>query len=102
MARSLLNGRRRGGSFERPIIGGSNRTLYKKSTLQVFVTAIYAGLRQNELALNCLEQAYEDRCSWLLRCVAADPRLNRLREESRFHELARRLGVSHVASSQES
>jgi len=64
-----------------------------KYVSQACVAAIYTGLGEKDLALNCLEQAYEDRCSWLMRCAAADKRLDLVRAEPRFQELARRLRI---------
>ena len=61
---------------------------------QVFVAAIYVGLRDRDRALSCLEAAYEDRCFWLLRGVNVDPRFDRLREEARFQKLVRRMGLA--------
>jgi len=66
----------------------------RKYVSQVWVGAIYAGLEEIDRALTCLEHAYEDRCSWLLRSMATDPRLDSLRDETRFHNLARRVGIS--------
>jgi len=66
----------------------------QKYVSQTWVAAIYAGLGENDRALACLEHAYEDRCSWLIRSIANDPRFDRLRDEVRFHQLARRVGIS--------
>jgi hypothetical protein len=63
----------------------------RKYVSQAHVAAVYAGLGENEEALTHLERAYNDRCGWLLRCVMTDPRIDSLREEPRFKELARRL-----------
>jgi eukaryotic-like serine/threonine-protein kinase len=65
----------------------------RKYVPQTFVAAIYAGLGETGRAWSCLERAYEDRCVWLLRSIATDPRLNSLRHEPRFHDLARRVNV---------
>jgi len=64
----------------------------RKYVSQVFVAAIYAGLGDHDLAFACLEKAYDDRCSWLLRCLMADPRLDSLRSGVRFQNLVRRMG----------
>jgi hypothetical protein len=61
---------------------------------QVFVAAIRTGLGEIDQALTCLETAYEDRCTWLPRCFAADARLDRLHSESRLEDLVRRMGNS--------
>jgi hypothetical protein len=64
----------------------------RKYVSQVFVAPIYAGLGDRDLAFACLEKAYDDRCSWLLRCLMADPRLDSLRSAVRFQNLVRRMG----------
>jgi tetratricopeptide (TPR) repeat protein len=66
----------------------------RKYVSQTSVAAIYAGLGENDRALTCLEQAYEDRCNWLLHFVATDARFDRLRGEARFQDLARRIGIA--------
>jgi tetratricopeptide (TPR) repeat protein len=58
------------------------------------IAAVYSGLGDVNAALTALEQAYDDRCSWLLRALVADPRLDRLRDQPRFHDLSRRAGVA--------
>jgi tetratricopeptide (TPR) repeat protein len=67
----------------------------RKYVSQVFVAAILTGLSQKDQALTCLETAYEDRCTWLPRCLAADARLDRLHSESRLQRLIRQVGISH-------
>ena len=66
----------------------------RKYVSQVFVAAIQTGLGEIDQALTCLETAYEDRCTWLPRCLAADARLDRLHGESRLHRLDQRVGIS--------
>jgi serine/threonine protein kinase/Flp pilus assembly protein TadD len=58
---------------------------------QVFVAAIFAGLEEKDQALACLDKAYEQRCSWLPRCLMTDPRLDSLRNETRFQNLICRM-----------
>jgi tetratricopeptide (TPR) repeat protein len=67
----------------------------RKYVSQVFVAAILAGLGEIDRALDCLETAYEDRCTWLPRCLVADARLDMLRGQPRFQDLVRRMGFSH-------
>ena len=64
---------------------------HQKYTSQVFVAAIFAELGDTDRALTCLETAYEDRCTWLVRGMTVDPRLDCLRSETRFQNLARRM-----------
>ena len=66
----------------------------RKYVSQVFVAVILTGLGEIDQALTCLETAYEDRCTWLPRCLAADSRLDRLHRESRLQGLIRRMGIS--------
>jgi serine/threonine protein kinase/Flp pilus assembly protein TadD len=65
----------------------------RKYVSQVFVAAILTGLGEIDQALTCLETAYEDRCTWLPRCLMADARLDRLRSESRLTGLLHRVGI---------
>jgi len=66
----------------------------RKYISQVFVAAILTGFGEINQALTCLETAYEDRCTWLPRCLMADGRLDSLRGETRFQDLIRRMGIS--------
>jgi tetratricopeptide (TPR) repeat protein len=67
----------------------------RKYVSQVFVAAILIGLGEIDQALTCLETAYEDRCTWLPRCLAADARLDMLHSEPRLQRLIRRVRTSH-------
>jgi TolB-like protein/Flp pilus assembly protein TadD len=67
----------------------------RKYVSQVFVAAILTGLGEIDQALTCLETAYEDRCTWLPRCLTSDARLDRLHSEARLQRLIRRVGNSH-------
>ena len=53
---------------------------------------VYAGLGENDRAVEWLEKAFQDR-SWLVTCLGVDPLLDGLRSDSRFQELLRRLGL---------
>jgi tetratricopeptide (TPR) repeat protein len=66
----------------------------RKYVSQVFVAAILASLGETDQALTCLEEAYAARCTWLLRCLLADGRLDSLRGEARFQNLIHRMGIS--------
>jgi TolB-like protein/Tfp pilus assembly protein PilF len=57
------------------------------------IAVIYAGLDQRDEALTWLERAYEQKDSSWLVDMALDPRLQALRSEPRFQDLARRLGL---------
>jgi tetratricopeptide (TPR) repeat protein len=54
---------------------------------------IYAGLGENDRAFEWLEKAYEDRNDFLV-WLKVDPELDRLRADSRFTDLLRRIGFS--------
>ena len=56
-----------------------------------YFALVHAGLGQRSEALRDLERAYEER-STVLAYLMIDPRLAPLRDDPRFHALARRLG----------
>jgi serine/threonine-protein kinase len=56
------------------------------------IAAIYAGLRENDQAFAWLEKAYEERSDSLV-YLMVDPRLDGLRSDPRFTDLARRVGL---------
>jgi hypothetical protein len=53
---------------------------------------IYAGVGEVDNALLALERAYDEPCDWLVH-LAIEPRWKNLREEHRFQELVRRVGI---------
>jgi tetratricopeptide (TPR) repeat protein len=66
---------------------------------QRFVSAydfaiLYAGLGEKGQALEWLERAYEERAFSLLMGLKVEPKLDSLRSDPRFQELARRAGLS--------
>jgi eukaryotic-like serine/threonine-protein kinase len=62
----------------------------RKYVSQVPVASIYLGLGDKDRAIACLEKAYEDRCVRLI-WLRVDPRLDSLRDDSRFQALLRRM-----------
>jgi tetratricopeptide (TPR) repeat protein len=56
------------------------------------LAVIYAGLADKERAFDWLEKAFEDR-SWGLTRLKVDPRFDRLRADTRFGGLLRRMGL---------
>jgi|SRR5579872_394867 len=52
---------------------------------------IYVGLGENDRALERLEGAFQERSAWLVK-LKVDPRLDPLREDSRFIDMLRRVG----------
>ncbi|HKZ81015.1 MAG TPA: protein kinase [Pyrinomonadaceae bacterium] len=55
-----------------------------------FKVLIYNALKQNDQALEWLEKAYEERSEWLV-WLNVDPKLDALRDDSRFKDLLNRL-----------
>ncbi|MDQ2948059.1 MAG: hypothetical protein M3Y27_19340, partial [Acidobacteriota bacterium] len=53
---------------------------------------IYAGLGENDRALEWLERAFQERSTWMMR-LKVDPRLDPLRGDARFIDLVRRVGL---------
>jgi len=54
------------------------------------VAVIHAGLGDVTEAMAALHEAFEDRSAWMV-FMAVDPRLDSLRDDTRFQELAARL-----------
>ena len=65
---------------------------------QLFIAVVLSRLGDRGAALDCLEQAYVDRCPWLLFAMV-DPKLDQLRREPRFDTLVRRMGLSPTVES---
>ena len=53
---------------------------------------IYVGLDQKDRAFDWLQKVYEERSDWL-RYLKVDLRLDALRSDLRFPDLARRVGL---------
>lgn len=62
-------------------------------TSPVFFAWIHLGLGNRDLALSWLEKAGEERSNWLA-WLAADPRYDTIRDDPRFADLIRRVGLS--------
>jgi hypothetical protein len=58
-----------------------------------------AGLGDRDGAIEWLEQAYREHSAWLALWGKVDPRLDVLREDGRFQDLLRRLGLGQPAHS---
>jgi serine/threonine-protein kinase len=56
------------------------------------LAAVYLGLRENELALQTLERAYEARDS-MLQYLTVEAHFDELRHEPRYREVARKIGL---------
>ena len=57
-----------------------------------FFAGIHIGLGENDLALDCLEQSYEEHSHWLI-YLHIDPTMDDLRSEPRFQDLLKRVGL---------
>ncbi|MFS8085822.1 MAG: tetratricopeptide repeat protein, partial [Acidobacteriota bacterium] len=56
------------------------------------IAAIYVGLKDNDLAFEWLERAYQDRADWMA-FLKVDPRFDRLHSDARFVDLQRRMNL---------
>jgi TolB-like protein/Tfp pilus assembly protein PilF len=65
----------------------------QKHTTPFGISLVHVGLGEFDEAFQWLERAYQDRNPWLI-WVGADPRLDPLRADPRFVELARRVGIA--------
>ena len=57
-----------------------------------YIAVVYAGLNENEKAMDWLEKAYEDRSNGIV-FLKVDPQLDGLRSNPRFQSLLRRLAL---------
>jgi eukaryotic-like serine/threonine-protein kinase len=57
-----------------------------------FLAGIHVGLGEADRAMECLEKAYEERAHWLM-YLHLEPGMDSLRENRRFQELLRRIGL---------
>ena len=68
----------------------------KKYVPAVYFAVIYTGLNQKDDAFRWLDKAYEERCEYLV-YLGSEPLADPLRDDPRFSQLLRRLGLSPVA-----
>ena len=74
---------------------GRLQELSKRQYVSPFQTAIvYAGMDERKLALDWLEKSREERFNWLP-FIKVDPVFKNLREEARFVELSKTLGLNN-------
>jgi len=64
----------------------------KKYVAPYFFAGIYIGLGENGHAMECLEKSYEEHSHWLL-YLHIDPSMDGLRDNPRFQNLLRRVGL---------
>jgi serine/threonine protein kinase/tetratricopeptide (TPR) repeat protein len=70
----------------------------QKYVAPYFFAGIHIGLGENERAIECLEKAYEEHSHWLI-YVHIDPSMDGLRDDPRFQDLLRRVGVPALTPS---
>jgi hypothetical protein len=56
------------------------------------IAAIHAGLGDRERAFSALADAYRERSHWLV-WLKRDPRWNEIRDDGRFRDLVRKVGL---------
>jgi serine/threonine-protein kinase len=64
----------------------------QKYVAPYFLAGIYAGLGEDNRAIECLEKSYEEHSHWLI-YLHIDPSLDGLRSDPRFQDLLRRIGL---------
>jgi len=69
----------------------------QKYVAPYFLAGIHIGLGENDRAIEYLEKAYDEHSNWLI-YLHMDPSIDSLREDTRFQDLLRRVGLP-VASS---
>ena len=67
----------------------------KQYVAPYFFAGIYVCLGQNDLAIQCLEKSYEEHSHWLI-YLHIDPSMDPLRDNPRFQDLLRRVGLPSV------
>ncbi len=64
----------------------------QKYVAPYFIAGIHAGLGENDRAIEYLERSYAEHCHWLI-YLHIDPSMDSLRDDSRFQDLLRRVGL---------
>jgi serine/threonine protein kinase/tetratricopeptide (TPR) repeat protein len=64
----------------------------QKYVAPYFFAGIHIGLGENDRAMECLEKSYEEHSHWLI-YLHIDPSMDRLRDNPRFQDLLRRVGL---------
>ena len=59
-----------------------------------FIAGIHIGLGENDRAMEYLEKSWEEHCHWLI-YLHMDPSMDALRDDPRFQDLLRRVGLPH-------
>jgi serine/threonine-protein kinase len=66
----------------------------QKYVAPYFFAGIHIGLGENERAIEYLEKSYEEHSHWLI-YLHIDPSMDGLRQDPRFQDLLRRVGLPH-------
>ena len=74
------------------ILGQMQEQSKKRYVSPFYISVVYAGLRENEKAIDWLEKAYEDRSNAII-FLKVDPDFDGLRSNPRFQVLLRRLAL---------
>jgi len=85
------------GTAGRPVEAGQilddlTRQANQKYVAPYFFAGIHVGLGENDRALEYLEKAYEEHSNWLI-YLHIDPSMDDLRDDPRFQDLVRRVGL---------
>jgi serine/threonine protein kinase/tetratricopeptide (TPR) repeat protein len=69
----------------------------QKYVAPYFFAGIHVGLGENDRALEYLEKAYEEHSNWLI-YLHIDPSMDELRDDPRFQDLLRRVGLPSLTT----
>jgi serine/threonine-protein kinase len=76
----------------REILESLTKLAQQKYVAPYFLAGIYIGIGENDRALEYLEKAYEEKSHWLI-YLHVDPSMDTLRDDPRFQDLLRRVGL---------
>jgi tetratricopeptide (TPR) repeat protein len=76
----------------RQILDDLTELAKQKYVAPYFFAGIHIGLGENHRAIEYLEKSYEEHCHWLI-YPHIDPSMDGLRNNPRFHDLLRRVGL---------
>jgi serine/threonine protein kinase/Tfp pilus assembly protein PilF len=82
------------------ILESLTKLAQQKYVAPYFLAGIYVGIGENDHALEQLARAYEEKSHWLI-YLDIDPSMDNLRDDPRFQDLVRRVGLPPRASSTE-
>jgi adenylate cyclase len=74
------------------VLDDLTRQAKQKYVAPYFFAGIHVGLGENDRALEYLEKAYEEHSNWLI-YLHIDPSVDGLRDDPRFQDLLRRVGL---------